>query len=105
MHNSWIRILENSNNISDEKKRDTKIRKTIRRLLQRADEKCPPIDFDEYEATNFIKYLLDLENSSGKRFGPSTYCSRRSSMQYLCAIYTKKQSPEFKKIYQFYLDH
>jgi len=97
MHNSWMRILENSNNISDEKKRDTKIKRTIRRLLQCADGKFPPIDFDEYEATNFIKYLLALENLSGKRFGPSTYCSRRSSLHYLYTIYSKKQSPEFKE--------
>jgi hypothetical protein len=38
IHNSWIRIFEKSNNISDEKKRDTKIKKTIWRLLQRADK-------------------------------------------------------------------
>jgi len=79
------------------KREYTKIKKTIQRLLQRADEKCPPIYFDEYKATNFIKYLLALENSSGKRFGASTYCSRQSSLRYLYTIYVKKQSPELKE--------
>ena len=68
-----------------------------RKLLRRADENCPPIDFDTYEPAHFLKYLLALQNSDGIRFGASTYNSQRSALHHLYTPYGQKQTTEFKE--------
>ena len=69
----------------------------ICKLKRRADENCAPINFDSYKPSHFLRYLLALHTSEGKKFGPSTYNSRRSSPHNLITIYGKKQSKEFKE--------
>ena len=97
MHKSWIRILKTYDQMENEKDKEIKVKKMIRKLLRRADENCPPIDFETYEPAHFFKYLLALENSDGKRFGASTYNSRRSALHHLYTLYGKKQTTEFKE--------
>ena len=95
MHKSWIKILGTYRNMQNEKEQDKQVKKMIRKLLRRADENCPPIDFDSYKPSDFLRYLLALQTTEGKRFGASTYNSRRSSLHHLYTIYGKKQSKEF----------
>ena len=46
LHNTWIKSLKTlSYKVSNEKKKDSIEKKTIKKLLAKADEKCPPIDF------------------------------------------------------------
>ena len=97
MHKSWIKILGTYRNIQNEKEQEIQVKKMIRKLVRRADENCPPIDFDSYKPSHFLRYLLALQTSEGKRFGPSTYNSRRSSLHHLFTIYNKKQTKEFKE--------
>ena len=73
MHKSWIRILKTYDMMENEKDKEMKVKKMIRKLLRRADKNCPPIDFETYKPAHFFKYLLALENSDGKRFEASTY--------------------------------
>ena len=73
------------------------VKKMIRKLIRRGDENCPPIDFDAYEPSHFLRYLLALQTSEGKRFGPSTYNSRQSALHHLYTIYGKKQSKHFQE--------
>ena len=97
MHKSWIKLLCIYTNIQDEKEHDMEVKKMIRKLIRRGDENCPPIDFDAYEPSHFLRYLLALQTSEGKRFGPSTYNSRRSALHHLYTIYGKKQSKNFQE--------
>ena len=97
MHKSWIRILKTYDMMENEKAKEMKVKKMIRKLIQRADQNCPPIDFDTYEPAHFLKYLLALQNSDGKRFGASTYNSGRSALHHLYTLYGKKQGTEFKE--------
>lgn len=63
LHNSWIKSIFG---VKDEKIITQEMR-TIKALLSKADESCPPINLKEYSAKHFIKYLLSL--SSPKRRG------------------------------------
>ena len=78
MHKSWIKILGTYRNVQNKKEQDIQVKKKmIRKLLRRADENCPPIDSDSYDQSNFLRYLLALQTTEGKKFGASTYNSRK----------------------------
>ncbi len=65
------------------------VKKMIQILLRRADENCPLIE--TYKPAHFfLKYLLALQNSDGKRFGAYTYNARHSALHHLYTIYGKK---------------
>ena len=53
----------------------------------------------------FLRYLPALQTSEGKRFGPSTYNSRRSSLHHLFTIYNKNSQKSLKRNYHYYLNH
>ena len=58
MHKAWLKMLESfSYGIEDEKKREKALKKTLRKLLQKADENCPPLEFEKYKAKDFMVYL------------------------------------------------
>ena len=62
MHKTWIRTIGSlSYGIKDERKKTRTIKNTIKKLLQKADESCPPINFKEYNAQDLMIYLLSLE--------------------------------------------
>ena len=48
MHKSWIQSLRTYNMMKNEKDKEIKVKKMIRKLLRRADKNCPPIDFETY---------------------------------------------------------
>ncbi len=63
MHKSWIQILKTKYDMmEDEIAKELKVRKMIRKLLERADKNCPPIEFETYKLAHFFKYLLALQN-------------------------------------------
>ena len=83
MHKSWIKIFGTYRKPQNENEQDIQVKKMICKLLRRADKNCPPIDFDSYDPSDFLRYLLALQTTEGKRFGTSTYNSRRSSLHHL----------------------
>ena len=95
MHKNWIQLLKTYDMMENEKDKEIKVKKMIRKLLRRANKNFPLIDFETYKPAHFLKYLLALENSDGKRFGASTYNSRRSALHYLYTLYGNKQTTEF----------
>ena len=42
--------------MENEKDKETKVKKMIRKLLQRTNENFPPIDFGTYKPAHFFKY-------------------------------------------------
>lgn len=99
LHNYWIKAIKSfSYGITNKKKREAAIKKTIRRMLEIQNESKvpPPLDFDNFEAEHFMKYLLSLQGKNGKRLGLSAYCNRRSALFHLFRIYGKVQGNEFK---------
>ena len=99
LHKSWIQTLNSfSFNIQDENKKTSVIKKTIRKLLKNTKETAPPIDFDTYQAKDFMTYMLSLQRMKGdseKRLGIGTYCNHRSALFHLYRMYGKKQSEAF----------
>ena len=74
------------------------IKKTIRKLLKNTKQTAPPIDFDTYQAADFMKYMLSLKRMKGdseKRLGIGTYFNHRSALYHLYRMYDKKQSEAF----------
>ena len=61
MHKTWIQTINLLSHRIEEEKKDRSIRKTIKIILRKADEACPPIDFSSYGAKDFMVYLLSLE--------------------------------------------
>ena len=59
------------------------IKKMIQKLIRRGDESCTPIDFNAYQPSNLLRYLLALQTSEGKRFVLSTYNSIQSALHYV----------------------
>ena len=96
MHKTWIKTINSfSHGITDEAKKNRSIKKTIRKLLQKADETCPPMDFKLYTAKDFLIYLLSLQNKKKKRLSSASYNGKSSSYFHLCRLYGYKQSEEF----------
>ncbi len=105
MHKSWIHIILKTYDVmEDEKTKKLKVKKMIRKLLQRADTICPPIDFDVYEPAHCFNYLLALQNSDEKRFRASTYNARY--LQH-CIIYAhymvRNKVKNLKKTYSRFI--
>ena len=62
MHKIRIQTIGSlSYGIQDEREKTRTIKNTIKKLLQKADEPCPLINFKEYNAQDFMIYLLSLE--------------------------------------------
>ena len=96
MHKTWIRTLRSfSYGVTDKKKCDKKLKTTLKKLLRKADETCPPIDFKTYSAKEFMMYLLSLETKNKKRLSSSSYSGKRSAYFHLCRIYSANQNEEF----------
>ena len=96
MHNTWIKTINSfSHGIQDEAKKNRSIKRTIRKLLQKADETCPPIDFKLYTAKDLLIYLLSLRTKKNTRLSSASYNGKRSSYFHLCRMYGVKQNEEF----------
>ena len=68
LHKSWVKALNSfSFNITDEKKKEKVIKKTIKKLLQKLNENAPPIHFENYEAKQYMKYILTLQRKNGDK--------------------------------------
>ena len=63
MHKTWLKTINSFiYGIRDDTTKKTRIiKKTIKKLLLKADEMCPPIDFKNYSAKDFMIYLLSLQ--------------------------------------------
>ena len=65
MHKTWLRTINSfihGIQEDDTNNKKTKIiKKTIKKLLLKADKTCPPIDFKTYTAKEFMVYLLSLQ--------------------------------------------
>ena len=97
MHNSWIKAIDSfTYGIQNEKKLQMAMKKTITALLKKADEKCPPIDLEDYSAKHFIKYLLSLRTPTGQRLSSASYSNKRSSLFHMFRMYAVKQSAQFE---------
>ena len=96
IHKTWMKTISSfTYGVTDEAKKNKIIKKTIRKLLQKADEKCPPMDFKMYTAKDFMIYLLSLRSKKKTRLSPASYNGKRSSYFHLCRMYGVKQSDEF----------
>ena len=95
MHKSWIQSLKTMTfGISNEKKRKTIMRRTIRGLLTKPNDKCPPIELEKYPAKHFIKYLLSIKRD-GERLSTASYNNKRSALFHLFRMYSVTQSENF----------
>jgi hypothetical protein len=67
MHKAWLKMLESfSHGIEDEKKLENALKKTLRKLLRKADTNFPPLEFEKYKAKDFMVYLLSLQKEKEK---------------------------------------
>ena len=91
LHRSWIKSIKTfTYGIEDERKKMKAMKKTILVLLKDADENCPPIDFTNYPARHFIKYLLSLRSGTGQRLSTASYNNKRSALFHLFRMYSVK---------------
>ena len=96
MHKTWIKTINSfSHGITDQVKKNRSIKRTIWKLLQKADETCPPMDFKEYTSKDFLIYLLSLRTKKKKRLRSASYNAKRSSHFHLCRMYGFRQDDEF----------
>ena len=96
LQNSWIRAINSfTYGVQDEKKLRQKMKRTIKQLLVKADESCPPINLQEYSAKHFIKYLISLRSAKGERLSSSSYSNKRSALFHMFRMYAVKQSAQF----------
>ena len=96
MHNTWIRNLNTFTfGVLDEKILNRKLKATIKKLLRKGDDECPPIDFKTFTANQFMMYLLSLETKEKKRLSTSSYNLKRTGYFHLCRSYGSKQNEEF----------
>ena len=90
MHKTWIKSINNfTHNVRAKKKKKSIEKRMIRRLLNKADEKCPPINFETYEAKHFMK---SLGNNCGRRLSIASYCNKCSALSHLFRLYETKLS-------------
>ena len=62
MHKTWLQTINSfTYGIRDDTKKTKMKKKTIKKLLHKADETCPPINFKDYSAKDFMIYLLSLQ--------------------------------------------
>ena len=74
MHKTWIKTINSfSHGITDKVKKNRSIKRTIWKLLHKADETCPPMDFKEYTSKDFLVYLLSLRTKKKKRLSSASY--------------------------------
>ena len=93
MHKTWIKSISRwTYNLRNEREKNSNEKRMIKRLLHKADEKCPPINFKTYEAKHFKKYLLSLDKNCGRRLNIPSYCNERSTLSQLFRIYETKPS-------------
>ena len=98
MHNIWIKTMNSfSHGIQDEAKKNRSIKRTIRKLLQKADETCPPIDVKLYTAKDLLIYLLSLGTKKNTRLSLASYNGKHSSYFHLCRMYGVKQNEDFMR--------
>ncbi len=96
MHKTWIKTINSfSHGITDEVNKNRSIKRTIWKLLQKADETYPPMDFKEYTSTDFLVYLLSLRTKKKKRLSSASYNAKCSSYFHLCRMYGFRQDEEF----------
>ena len=67
-----------SHGIQDEAKKNRSIKRTIRKLLQKADKTCPPIDFKLYTVKDLLIYLLSLCTKKDTRLSSASYNGKHS---------------------------
>ena len=69
----------------------------IKKLLSKADEDAPPLEFSTYSAKHFMKYLLSLQTDEGTRLSISSYSTKHSALYHLFHMYNKNMTTEFAK--------
>lgn len=97
LHATWIKSIDTfTYGIKNEKKKELKAKKIIKKLLLKCDHRCPPIRFEKYNAKLFMKYLLSLQDGKKRRLGIASYRNRRSAVFHLFRMYDYKQDDSFK---------
>ena len=77
MHKTWIQTISSMSHGIEGVKKEINIRKTIRKLLKKADEECPPVDCSSYGAKDLMVYLLSLQTKDKTRLSSVSYSRNR----------------------------
>ena len=96
MHNSWLNTLDCfTKSAKNEKEKDAKLKRNIKKLLHMGREEVPPINFNEHTPQHFVKYLLSLRSEKNKRLSVASYGMKRSSLFHLYRLYGFKMSKDY----------